>query len=87
MTDKVAKVKALKAVKPKVNQDLVTLMNQIMEQVLSGQVTGIVMLTNNVANEYNYGSAGDMQMSEVMNAFASWEFDQRIEAWKEQNSK
>lgn len=82
-----SKIKHLREQKRKVDEDLVTLMNQVMEQVLSGDITGIVVLTNNVANEYNYGSAGDMQMSEVCNSFASWEFDQRLRAWQELNRK
>lgn len=82
-----SKVKSLKAVKPKVDEDIVTLMNQLMEAVLSGNVTGVVILTNNLSNEYSHASAGDMQMSEILNAFHSWEFDQRIQAWQELNRK
>lgn len=80
-----SKIKTLKPVKPQVDQDLVTLLNQAMEAVLSGQIQGIVMLTNNTANEYGYASAGEMQMSEVCNAHEDWVFDQRLRAWKELN--
>ena len=82
-----SKIKQLKKAEPKIDQDLVNLLNQAMEMVLKGEVLGIVMLTSNVANEYNYASAGDMQMSEVVNAFHGWEFDQRVKLWMEQNKR
>lgn len=82
-----SKIKNLRVEKPKIDQDLVTLLNQTMEQVLSGEVLGLVVLTANRANDYNYGAAGEMQMSEVVNAFHGWEFDQRVRAWMENNRK
>jgi hypothetical protein len=81
------KIKNLRVEKPKVDQDLVKLLNQTMEQVLAGEVLGLVVLTANRANDYNYGAAGDMQLSEVMNSFHAFEFDQRVRAWMENNRK
>lgn len=75
----------LKKVANKVDPDLLTLLDQAREQVLAGKVLGLVVLSNNIANEYTYASAGDMHMSEVLNAFGSWEFDQRIREWQELN--
>ncbi len=73
--------------KRSIDPDLVKLMEQLMEQVLAGEIIGITLLTNRIGNEYSYAAAGDMKVSEVVNAFRSWEFDQRIADWQGMNKK
>lgn len=77
----------IRSIKRPVNKDVVTLLEQLMEQVLQGEIIGVTLLTNRVGNEYSYAAAGDMQVSEVINAFRSWEFDQRMQDWKSLNGK
>lgn len=73
----------LKSLKKPVNKNLVILLEAALERVKDGNVQGIVMLLNNETNEYSFASAGDMEMSEVLNVFGQWEFDQRMEQWKQ----
>lgn len=75
----------LRSLKRPVDKALVELLEVAMEKVLSGEIKGIVMLTNHVGDEYSHEWAGQMKMSEVVNTFGAWEFDQRLKAWNRQN--
>lgn len=75
----------LRSLKRPVDKALVELLEITMEKVLSGEIKGLVMLTNHVGDEYSHEWAGVMKMSEVVNTFHAWEFDQRLKAWKQQN--
>jgi hypothetical protein len=78
----------LKSLKHPVNKDLVELLNAAMEKVLKGEIIGITMLTNHIGNEYSHEWAGEMKMSEVVNVFHEWEFNQRVKSWqKSQETK
>lgn len=72
----------LRPIKHPVNQALVELLNVAMEKVLKGEIIGITMLTNHIGNEYSHEWAGEMKMSEVVNVFHEWEFNQRVKSWQ-----
>jgi len=77
----VTKKKLVQLKKP-VDKDLVTILESALEQVKSGEIIGLVLLVNRTGDEYQHAAAGDMAMSEAVNTFRSWEFDQRMMAWK-----
>ncbi len=68
------KVTNLKKAEPKVNQATVELMNSIMEKVLTGEVTGVVMFMTATGSEIWEAKAGDISFSEVVLAYENWKF-------------
>lgn len=75
----------LKSLKKPVNKNLVVLLEALLDRVKDGNVQGIVVLMNTEGVDYSFASAGDMAMSEVLNVFGQWEFDQRMSQWTETN--
>jgi hypothetical protein len=71
-----SKITNLKKAKPKVNQEVVAMMNSIMEKVLSGEVDGIVLFMSATGNEVWDGSAGNISFSEAILAMENWKFKQ-----------
>lgn len=74
--------KKLVQLKKPVDKDLVTILESALEQAKSGEIIGLVLLINRAGDEYQHAAAGDMAMSEAVNTFRSWEFDQRMMAWR-----
>jgi hypothetical protein len=68
------KITNLKKAEPKVNQATVELMNSIMEKVLQGEVTGIVMFMSATGGEIWEAKAGDVTFSEVVLGYEHWKF-------------
>ncbi len=68
------KITNIKKAEPKVNQATVELMNTIMEKVLTGEVTGMVMFMSATGGEIWEAKAGDVTFSEVVLAYENWKF-------------
>lgn len=75
--------KKLSVIKRNVDPDLVHLLETALKQAKAGEIKGAVVLINRYGDEYQHAAAGDMKMSEVVNAFESWKFDQHMMAYKE----
>lgn len=66
----------LRKIDKPVDQTLIKLLDDLREQVLSGNVRGITVFAALAGQELLDGSAGDMNFSELMLAFENFKFKQ-----------
>jgi hypothetical protein len=70
--------KKLSAVKREVDPALLEMAEEILAQVKSGHIKGLVALINRYGEEYDVGASGEMKTSEVMHTFEVWKNEQYI---------
>jgi hypothetical protein len=71
----------------KVDKHLVAVLEETLKWAKDGRCMGAVILMNLAANEYTHVAGGDMQFSEVMLCWKSFEFEQLYMAAQERSGK
>jgi hypothetical protein len=68
----------LEVVKRDIDKALLEMAEEILAQVKSGDIKGLVTLINRYGEDYDVGAAGDMRVSEVMHTFEVWKTEQYV---------